>query len=139
VAIACQGGGSHAAFTAGVLKRLLDAEELAGYEVVGLSGTSGEAVCALLTWSALPEGDPAAAGSCWRTSGPTTGPPPRWSSWSTRERLTTGVHVDPTRKQVARDRVTWTVRASRDGGEPILGRAEAELRSGRVATLRLGA
>src|SRR5829696_5517751 len=41
VAIACQGGGSHTAFTAGVLKRLLGAEELAGYEVVGLSGTSG--------------------------------------------------------------------------------------------------
>ena len=30
VAIACQGGGSHTAFTAGVLKRLLGAEELAG-------------------------------------------------------------------------------------------------------------
>ena len=28
VAIACQGGGSHTAFTAGVLKRLLGAEEL---------------------------------------------------------------------------------------------------------------
>ena len=56
-----------------------------------------------------------------------------------RERLTTGLHVDPTRKQVARDRVTWTVRAFRDGAEPILGRAEAELRSGLVATLRLGA
>ena len=62
VAIACQGGGSHTAFTAGVLKRLLGAEELAGYEVVGLSGTSGGAVCALLAWSALLEGDPAAAG-----------------------------------------------------------------------------
>jgi NTE family protein len=62
VAIACQGGGSHTAFTAGVLKRLLGAEELAGYEVVGLSGTSGGAVCALLAWSALREGDPAAAG-----------------------------------------------------------------------------
>jgi NTE family protein len=46
VAIACQGGGSHTAFTAGVLKRLLGAEELAGFEVVGLSGTSGGAVCA---------------------------------------------------------------------------------------------
>jgi len=56
-----------------------------------------------------------------------------------RERLTTGVQVDPTRKQVARDRVTWTVRTSRDGSEPILGRAEAEFRSGRVAALRLGA
>jgi NTE family protein len=62
VAIACQGGGSHTAFTAGVLKRLLGAEELDGYEVVGLSGTSGGAVCALLAWSALLEDDPAAAG-----------------------------------------------------------------------------
>jgi NTE family protein len=62
VAIACQGGGSHTAFTAGVLKRLLGAEELAGFEVVGLSGTSGGAVCALLAWSALLDGDPEAAG-----------------------------------------------------------------------------
>lgn len=44
IAVACQGGGSHTAFTAGVLKRLLQAEELKGYEVVGLSGTSGGAV-----------------------------------------------------------------------------------------------
>jgi NTE family protein len=63
VAIACQGGGSHTAFTAGVLKRLLGAEELARVEVVGLSGTSGGAVCALLAWSALRDGDPAAAGT----------------------------------------------------------------------------
>ena len=62
VAIACQGGGSPTAFTAGVLKRLLGAEELAGVEVVGISGTSGGAVCALLAWSALLEDDPAAAG-----------------------------------------------------------------------------
>jgi NTE family protein len=62
VAIACQGGGSHTAFTAGVLKRLLGAGELAGVEVVGLSGTSGGAVCALLAWSALLEDDPADAG-----------------------------------------------------------------------------
>jgi NTE family protein len=62
VAIACQGGGSHTAFTAGVLKRLLGAEELAGVEVVGLSGTSGGAVCALLAWAALLEDDPAGAG-----------------------------------------------------------------------------
>jgi NTE family protein len=62
VAIACQGGGSHTAFTAGVLKRLLGAEELAGVDIVGLSGTSGGAVCALLAWSALLDDDPAAAG-----------------------------------------------------------------------------
>src|SRR5687768_12357284 len=61
VAIACQGGGSHTAFTAGVLGRLLRAEELAGYEVVGLSGTSGGAVCALLAWHNLLRGDAAGA------------------------------------------------------------------------------
>ncbi|HET7519864.1 MAG TPA: nuclear transport factor 2 family protein, partial [Actinomycetes bacterium] len=55
-----------------------------------------------------------------------------------REHLTTDLHVDPTRKQVARDRVTWTVRASRNGGAPVLGLAEAELRAGRVTALRLG-
>jgi predicted acylesterase/phospholipase RssA len=37
---------------AGVLKRLLGADELAGYQVAGLSGTSGGAVCALLAWYA---------------------------------------------------------------------------------------
>ena len=57
VAIACQGGGSHTAFTAGVLKRLLRAEVLKHYEVVGLSGTSGGAVCALLAWHNLLRGD----------------------------------------------------------------------------------
>lgn len=55
IAIACQGGGSHTAFTAGVLKRLLGAQE---YEVVALSGTSGGAVCALLAWCGLAAGDP---------------------------------------------------------------------------------
>lgn len=52
VTIACQGGGSHSAFTAGALKRLL-AEERHHYEIVALSGTSGGAICALLTWYAL--------------------------------------------------------------------------------------
>ena len=60
--IACQGGGSHTAFTAGVLKRLLGANELTGYQVSGLSGTSGGAVCALLAWYALLDDDPAGAG-----------------------------------------------------------------------------
>ena len=57
VAIACQGGGSHTAFTAGVLSRLLNGDELDEYEIVGLSGTSGGAVCALMAWTALREGD----------------------------------------------------------------------------------
>ncbi|HEX3036688.1 MAG TPA: patatin-like phospholipase family protein [Thermodesulfobacteriota bacterium] len=49
IAIACQGGGSHTAFTAGVLKRILEEK----YEIVGLSGTSGGAICALLAWYGL--------------------------------------------------------------------------------------
>jgi predicted acylesterase/phospholipase RssA len=58
VAIACQGGGSHTAFTAGALKRLLADER---YEVVALSGTSGGAICAVLAWYALLENNGAAA------------------------------------------------------------------------------
>ncbi len=44
-----------------MLARLF-ADGLAGHEVVGLSGTSGGAICALLAWSALRDGDPANAG-----------------------------------------------------------------------------
>jgi hypothetical protein len=40
---------------------------------------------------------------------------------------------------VARDRVTWTVRASRDDPtRRVQGRAEVELRAGRITALRLG-
>jgi NTE family protein len=55
VAIACQGGGSHTAFTAAVLKKLFKEKGQAGhdYEVVGLSGTSGGSICALLAWYGL--------------------------------------------------------------------------------------
>jgi len=56
VAIACQGGGSHTAFTAGVLKELLrewDDE----YELVGISGTSGGAFNALAAWYGLVTAD----------------------------------------------------------------------------------
>ena len=52
IAIACQGGGSHTAFTAGVLKRLLQEEEKK-FEITALSGTSGGAICALLAWYGL--------------------------------------------------------------------------------------
>jgi len=54
VAIACQGGGVHAAFAAGVLKEILN--KIKGepeYEIVALSGTSGGAICAYLAWYAL--------------------------------------------------------------------------------------
>lgn len=52
IAIACQGGGSHTAFTAGALKGIFK-HLPETYELVGLSGTSGGAICALLAWSCL--------------------------------------------------------------------------------------
>jgi NTE family protein len=55
VAVACQGGGSHTAFTAGVLKELLRTPEI---DIRALSGTSGGAVCAVLAWSGLLDGSP---------------------------------------------------------------------------------
>jgi NTE family protein len=89
VAIACQGGGSHTAFTAGVLGRLLRARDLTGYELVGLSGTSGGAVCALLAWHNLLRGDANGAVEAleafWRDNSATT-PPERilnnWTVWA---------------------------------------------------------
>ena len=63
VAIACQGGGSHTAFTAGVLSRLLQPDVMADHKIVALSGTSGGAICALLAWSALVDGEPEKAES----------------------------------------------------------------------------
>ena len=61
VAIACQGGGSHAAFAAGVLRALLAPDNFNRFDLVALSGTSGGAVCAALVWSGLisDAGDPA--------------------------------------------------------------------------------
>jgi NTE family protein len=57
VAIACQGGGSHTAFTAGVLRRLLQEWDDEQYELVGISGSSGGAFNALATWYGLVTGD----------------------------------------------------------------------------------
>lgn len=56
VAIACQGGGSHTAFTAGVLEHLFE-NWPDGYELVGISGTSGGAFNALAAWYGLVTGD----------------------------------------------------------------------------------
>ena len=56
IAVACQGGGSHTAFTAGALRKLLTREQ-EEYEFVALSGTSGGAICALLAWYGLLTGD----------------------------------------------------------------------------------
>lgn len=57
VAIACQGGGSHTAFTAGALKGLLREWDDERYELVGISGTSGGAFNALAAWYGLVTAD----------------------------------------------------------------------------------
>lgn len=52
VAIACQGGGSHTAFTAGVLQGFLG-KLPDDVHVAALSGTSGGAICATVAWEGL--------------------------------------------------------------------------------------
>ncbi|MBC7858697.1 MAG: patatin-like phospholipase family protein [Burkholderiaceae bacterium] len=58
IAIACQGGGSHAAYAAGALGALLPAIEKSksDLQLVGISGTSGGAICALLAWYGMLKG-----------------------------------------------------------------------------------
>ena len=56
IAIACQGGGSQTAFTAGALKGLIE-HRPDDMEVVGISGTSGGAVCATLVWYSFWKGE----------------------------------------------------------------------------------
>ena len=53
VAVACQGGGMHAAFEVGVLTEILKDCEKKQFELVGLSGTSAGALCALIVWYGL--------------------------------------------------------------------------------------
>jgi len=53
IAIACQGGGSHTAFTAGALRALLLGDATLPARICAFSGTSGGAVCALLAWYGL--------------------------------------------------------------------------------------
>jgi NTE family protein len=67
VAIACQGGGMHAAFEAGVLAEILEAFQTYRkdeFELAGLSGTSAGALCALMVWYGLApkNGAPGSAG-----------------------------------------------------------------------------
>jgi NTE family protein len=54
VAVGCQGGGIHASFEVGVLTEILkDIEKRNCFELVGLSGTSAGALCALMVWYGL--------------------------------------------------------------------------------------
>lgn len=54
IAIACQGGGTHAAFEVGVLTEILkDMQDKKRFDLVGLSGTSAGALCATMVWYGL--------------------------------------------------------------------------------------
>jgi NTE family protein len=57
IAIACQGGGSQTAFTAGVLKALFQEGVHERFDIVSFSGTSGGAMCTALAWYALRKKD----------------------------------------------------------------------------------
>ncbi len=100
VAIACQGGGSHAAFAAGVLLELLEPHNFRRIEVVGLSGTSGGAVCASLAWSGLvrPGGGPAAASAALKAF---------WSELSAQDPVDAAVNFWAV--SLARIPITWEV------------------------------
>jgi len=61
VAIACQGGGTHASFSWGVLREILQTKEAweaesgpgQKFDLIAISGTSAGALCALATWYGL--------------------------------------------------------------------------------------
>ncbi|WP_133718211.1 patatin-like phospholipase family protein [Methylocaldum gracile] len=57
VAIACQGGGSQTAFTAGVFKALAENNVQDHFNIVSISGTSGGAICGFMLWYALKHGE----------------------------------------------------------------------------------
>ncbi len=58
IAIACQGGGSHTAFTGGVMQELLRNIDPAQHRIIAISGTSGGAMCAAIAWYGLLQNDP---------------------------------------------------------------------------------
>jgi NTE family protein len=53
IAVGCQGGGMHAGFEVGVLTEILKDCEKKQFDLVGLSGTSAGALCALMVWYGL--------------------------------------------------------------------------------------
>ena len=61
IAIACQGGALHAAFTAGALKKIFERQADGSYDIMGLSGTSAGALCAVAAWYGLLTGGPGEA------------------------------------------------------------------------------
>jgi len=56
-----------------------------------------------------------------------------------REQLSAGVRPDLTRKLIAQERVTWTLRRrDEQAGTDLSGQAQAQFRDGKITSLRLG-
>ena len=56
-----------------------------------------------------------------------------------REQLSAGVRMDLTRKLIARERVTWTLRRrDEQAGTELSGQAQAQFQDGKITSLRLG-
>lgn len=77
VKLALQGGGSHGAFTWGVLDQLLDDERL---QIAAISGTSAGAMNAVAVVDGMNSGGPAKRANAWKASGR----PPAWQLVSAR-------------------------------------------------------
>ena len=99
IAIACQGGGSHAAFAAGVLSGLLAPRFRDRYQLIALSGTSGGAMCATLVWSGLV---PSGAGEAGRR---------QMAFWRARHLHASYRHARSRRRRCVGARFVRTVRA----------------------------
>ena len=55
------------------------------------------------------------------------------------EQLSAGVRMDLTRKLIARERVTWTLRRrDEQAGTDLSGQAQAQFQDGKITSLRLG-
>jgi len=67
IAIACQGGGTLTAFTAGVLGEWLEQRVQDKVEISGLSGTSGGAICATAAWYGLERERNGTGEPAWQT------------------------------------------------------------------------
>lgn len=98
VALACQGGGAHSAFCAGALQHLL-VELPDDYKILGLSGTSGGALCAATAWYGLADDGPDRAAELL-------------------DELWTAVAARTVVERAANNATTWTV-ALGEGGVPV--------------------
>lgn len=142
------------AFTAGVLTRLFHDDVLGRHRIVGLSGTSGGAVCALLAWEALIRDDPDRAGALlhgfWADNAATS-PVDRvvnaWLVWASRLRYTVPTPMwspydSPAavaalhgfRTMVERWVDFDAIEVDADGTRPLLLLGAVDVRSGNFAT-----